>query len=760
MRLVGSLAACALLLAPASGGALDWPGRVEAALAAYERASEPSQRAEAIEALAEAEPSAALRVLERALDDSSKEVRAAACTSAGRIGAVELEELIITRLGDRAPEVRTAAALALGELRSEAAQDPLGRLLADRAMEVRVAAVDALTALASSESVIAISSVLNDRSREVVVAALGALGALGQPGSVYAVLEKATDPSEEVSLAAVDALVELRADAATGTLVELMSSGRSSVALASIEGLGLLGAQEGVPALVSEIVSPRVEGGREAAIEALIAIGSTDAVAPLTPLLLSDPTLVGDYFTAIGTPGWDAFREVASHVPIGSELNVGTHVAWLRSADPLAVAALPDGLLPTDAYQRLRFSPTAEAFCAATDVGVPWRSLDLVDLADWAVEAGAVNCLRPVLAARSPLPADQAADIASSLARSAPALALEMIEVHASVDSIAWDTAVPLIESAAALGQDGIGVLESMAFSSDGRVRLEAVAALLDVADRVPDRILAALRDDRTRQTEWVRLLTLGGAGTESLATDLARNRDPLVRSAALLALSETCAGASIASRAVEDDSYWVRRAAYEFGRRCGEVTPRAGEFDPVGARLALADSTLEELSALSGDLTESDYVRIAAVLELSLRGESNRVADLRRARSPMVAASAWLVGGAVDDPVESGMAALAIPNEVERSAVFEVVAADLDAATVEHALRREGTAGVRRVLSRAEPYADGVVVFLVDRFTGYARQDEDVFVVFEDGTFDVFRSDAHGLVTIARDDVRAVFAN
>jgi hypothetical protein len=167
-----------------------------------------------------------------------------------------------------------------------------------------------------------------------------------------------------------------------------------------------------------------------------------------------------------------------------------------------------------------------------------------------------------------------------------------------------------------------------------------------------------------------------------------------------------------------------------------------------------------EELVRISLDDSEPAYARVAAMSELSARGEVGELTMLRRSRTPFVAAAAWLVSEEPDDPVDLGMSALAIPSAVERSAIFEVASAGLETATVAHALRRERSTSARRVLERSEPYQGGVVVYLVDERSGYARQDEDVFLIFTDGTFDIFRSDALGLVTISRDDVRSVFVH
>ncbi len=759
LSLLRAAVVASALVAAASASALEWPGRTEAAMDAYSRANEPQARADAILTLASVDPSAAVDVLRVALTDRAPEVREAACTTLGDIGAIELQSEVLGRLSDRSSVVRAAAARAIGELRIEDSSAPVARLLADRDSDVRVAAVEALTRLGSTDAVIAISNALGDRSREVVVAALEALGSLGQPGTVYAVLEKATDPSEEVALAAVDALVELRSDAAVGTLVELVGTGRATVALAAIDGLGRLAAAEGTPALVAEVISPRVSGARVAALTALIELGSKDGLEALLPMLASDPAVVAPYFASVGVDGWDAFYDVAQRLPDNEVLDPTLLGAWLSSGDS---RALDHVNTDEQISAMLRMSPTPEAFCRAMEGDMPWSELDLVEVSEWAVESGALNCFRPVIDARSPLGTEEAAEIAGNVAGSDPVLALELLEAHVSSDSMPWSSAAPLAASATQLGPAGVSVLESLAFSTDSRVRHEAVAGLLDTAETVPSRILDGLSDPRTRRSEWVALLGIGVAAGQdsarSLASQLTSDHDAQVRSAALGALAQSCAASpSTLSGAIEDESYWVRRAAYQYGVSCGSVRASEDEFDPIARRLRFPETASSELLEIAADVSSPDYLRVAAIRELGERGDTEGVEALKRSRSELVAAAAWL---SVEDPrpaLDVALSGIAVTRSLERAAIFETLDGQLESSMVEHALRREDDANTLRILTRAAPHGS-VVVYLVDVESGYPRQDEDVFFIFADGTFDVARADAQGLVVVNRDDIRSVF--
>lgn len=762
MSRLACVAALALASVAPPSAALEWPGRAEAVAERFESARDAARRAEAVRELGALSPSLAIEVLRIALEDSSSEVRAAACTSAATVGAVELEPSLVQRLGDRASSVQTAAASALGELRAHSATEPLARLLADRNVDVRVAAVRALARVGNPESVIAVSGVLSDPSRDVVVAALEALGSLGQPGTAYAVLEKATDPSEEVAVTAVRALIALRSSVASGAMIELMNSGRTSVALASIEGLGALRAHDGVPALVAEVISPHVDGGREAALGALVAIASPDAIEPLTPLLLTNPSVVSDYFASVGVAGWDAFRSVAERVPVGESLNEGTLRAWLRSGDPEAVAAVSAASDPTRRFDLLRESPTAHAFCAAVDLGVD-RDFDPVEMADWAVRAGAVNCLGSVLDSAA-LGTDAALAIAASVAPSDPSLALELLDTHVAARSLDWSEAAPLVAAVNGQGSDGVALLEVLAFAEDRRLRVEAVAALIDVADRIPPRLQVALGDVATRQPDWIDLLRIGldagDEGAASLVGTLARDRQPTVRAAAVGVLAHTCVGGELAAEAAGDGSYWVRRAAFEYGLRCGSVAPSDSDFDPVARRLGLDALSDDALVGLASDEEGPDYLRVGAIRLLESRGEGDQARHLRRSRSAFVAAAAWLSGTVDLGGEELGMRAVAAAHEAERAAMFQAAQGTLPEPMVVHALRREAGDGARRVLEHADAFGDGVVVYLVDRESGQPRQDEDVFVIRTDGDFDIFRSGPLGLVVIPDDDIRAVFVS
>ena len=64
----------------------------------------------------------------------------------------------------------------------------------------------------------------------------------------------------------------LHAPEAIPALVELAQTGRPEVAIAAVAALGTIGSRTATSALVGQVVAPRVEGMRDAAVGALVAV--------------------------------------------------------------------------------------------------------------------------------------------------------------------------------------------------------------------------------------------------------------------------------------------------------------------------------------------------------------------------------------------------------------------------------------------------------------------------------------------------------
>jgi hypothetical protein len=172
---------------------------------------------------------------------------------------------------------------------------------------------------------------------------------------------------------------------------------------------------------------------------------------------------------------------------------------------------------------------------------------------------------------------------------------------------------------------------------------------------------------------------------------------------------------------------------------------------------LLSAELASPDLLALAMDAAESDYLRVSSIRELSMRGDLEGLAPLKRARSETVAAATWLGVGDARPALDVALSGIAVTRPLERAAIFQSLQGEMDDGMTAHAVRREDDANALRILSRASAYGS-VVVYLVDHASGYPRQDEDVFFIYTDGTFDIARSDSQGLVVSRRDDVRAIF--
>lgn len=759
-----ALASAAALGVAADASALDWPGHATAVADAYERAGDPERRAAALRRAVELDADVAALLLAQALQDRSAEVRAAAATAAGDTRAFAVQAELVVALSDRSATVRAAAARAVGALRAGEASTHVARLVADPEVEVREAAVASLAQLGTEDAAIALSGALRDRSSDVVVAALGGLAALGQPGSVYAVLEKVGDPNEAVAIAAIDALVALRADAAVDALLAVLDGERTAVVLAAIAGLGELADPAAAPALVGEVLSPGGAGAREAAIEALVAIRTPEAVRALRGLAGTRPALVRPYYATIGAPAWPTLREVARTMGPEADRFVPFLELWLASGDPEALAAVDSVEDASEARRLLRQSPTPEAFCTATerwgaaldaDVLFPWAS--------WGAETGAAACLGRFLETRGAAiaPEDQIA-LVEALAPGAPQLAGQFGDTFVDVDTLDAGAAGRLIGALREAGPAGAGLLSRLVFSEDPRIRRDATFALADlgIAGLSTHVRQVALSGDGDA-TALLRLLAPAIAAGDAEARGAlvsALEGAPESRIEALVALAGTCeAPTAEVARAARSDAFWLRRAAYAYARTC-EVTLDGdaladASLDAEGRRLTLPDG-LEALLRVASDTDEAPDVRVAALLAIDAPSDSAaHVLD----RSATVAAAAWLMAGEfVPTESERAMRALGAPTPHERAALFATLPADSPA--LAHALRRETNAEVRRVIAREEAYAAPVVVLAVDETSGEPRRDEVVFAITVDGSPLVERTDVEGRVVFHRDDVRAVF--
>ena len=760
------------LLAPGSASALDWPGHAEAVQSAFDRGRTVEQRTEALRRASLLDATAGAAVLADGLGDAEPEVRVEAAMLAGDLGVVSLQSLLTGRLADRQADVRAAAATALGKLGSYDSVAPVSRLLADSNVPVRVAAVEALGMLGSAEAVIALSGVLRDRSTDVVVAAIYSLGRLGQPGSVYAILEKANDPSEAVSLAAIEALVAMRAGEAEGALVELVGAGRPAVALAAIEGLGALGAEGGVPVLVAEAVSPRLSGGRTAAVAALSEIASPVALGPLATLLHTAPSDVADYYEAMGVEAWPTLRREASRTNLNEQR--GLLRVWLRSGDPAAVAAL-SGAGGEDTDELLRVSRTPDAVCTATE-RVAFEALDeaeAIHWVRWGVASDAAQCVEGAVRTRM-WSHEGAMSLLTEFGTAAPELTAYVAERYLDMDAGGWEEWAGVVQTLGHVGAPAVGTLVRLLYAEDARVRRETAYVLAELGGvNASPELRSAVFEDATRDVSWIRLLRpamAADAEARALARRLARSGTPAERAEAISLLADACGAESDAlTRAAASEDFWLRRAAATYALACPASVAVAGA-DPVAERSAYGTLEVDALVAIARDTSRGTYVRVAALAALGERAPETAqplALTLFGDRDDWVRSAAWLLVGTAGplSPTERAFRALASTSRVERAALYATLSApsesqgEAGAQEEPHSVQlREDDPQALRVLDGSAPHSAPVVVFAIDENSGAARQDEPVFALLRGGGFDVGRTDREGRVVWNRDDIIAVF--
>jgi len=757
--------AIASVIAP-SAMALDWPGRGTGLQADWD-AGGPADRTELLADLMSADDPAVLDLLRQGASSRDTGVRAETARAIGRTGAWALEPLLVDLLTDRRPDVRIAAAEALGALRTPGAVEPLVRARGDADDDVRVAVIQALGALGDPDATLAVVDALRDSDRDVVVAALEALGRLGHRGALYAVLEKLHDPMREVSVAAAGVVAELRAIEGVPALVELVESGVPDVALAAIDALGALRSRAATPSLVGQVIEPRVEGARSAALDALVATG--DPAALVLVDALGDLSAV-DLTPLVAAIGLAAADELAArYARLGPETPGAESVLrlWLVSGDPAAVDALEDawdsGAVVADRDARmdwLRLSPTGAAWCRLAEwTGVPSDTAGWDLLLSGARAPGAADCLIGLIDDVETLAPSVAVQVVTTLADVGRVEAVQLAERFVDPDRLDAEDALTLILALRALGDAGAPGLARILTSEQPAIRRDAANALADRTGAWVDvDQLGTWLSWRTVRVDV--LLALDGQRNEpAVAEAVARSTRSSaldVRTAArAIAACDAVDTAALATDRGTATPLLYRREAWRVSFACGQVGAddvEAGELDASVRAMAMAAS---EAAAPAYDSLSSRDERLVAIGRMS---DTATLDALLREREPVLAAAAVLRLGAVADAASrlAWLRGAAAEAPVLRAAWY--ASAPDDAGAREWALRRETHPGVRAVLAGATALSAPVIVSAYDQTTGAPRPNELVVGFTADGSLVHARTDVFGRVRWDRDDLRAVF--
>ncbi|MDX9724501.1 MAG: HEAT repeat domain-containing protein, partial [Myxococcota bacterium] len=198
-------------------------------------------------------------------------------------------------------------------------------MLSDGSGDVRLAAVRALGALREPSSIPAIAGVLGDDSKYVVEAALEELSSFADPTTVSAILDLTRDPSPRLRLAAVKALAKLGDPRATTTLTSMLKGQPLDVRRAALRALVQIADPNAIEPLLAMLNPNDGDDSIDGVIRALGAIGDQRVIDALLSMLQHDQhsDAVIAALVELGAPAADAVLQ---------ELE--------RSADSLAQARL------------------------------------------------------------------------------------------------------------------------------------------------------------------------------------------------------------------------------------------------------------------------------------------------------------------------------------------------------------------------------------------------------------------------------------
>jgi HEAT repeat protein len=189
--------------------------------------------------------------------------RAAAAFRLGDVGAHRAEAALARHLGDRSADVRAAACRSLGRLGAVAAVEPIiaagvrgdvpGAVTKLALLDIGPAAVDRLLAAAGDDEPL------------VRAAAVQLVGLLGDPAHAGALRPRLADPAAPVREAAAAALGRLGAAEARDDLVAALADRVPGVRTAAAEALGGIGGRHAVDALLPVARHDDFEPARAAA---------------------------------------------------------------------------------------------------------------------------------------------------------------------------------------------------------------------------------------------------------------------------------------------------------------------------------------------------------------------------------------------------------------------------------------------------------------------------------------------------------------
>jgi hypothetical protein len=200
--------------------------------------------------------------------------RAAAAFLLGDIGSPPAVPHLVPRLGDRSRDVRAAASRSLGRLRAVDAIEPLITAGVDGVVPMDVSNL-ALLDLGPT-AVGRLVELVDHEKSSVRASAVRLIGLLGGANDVDPILDRLTDPAAAVRSASASTLGRLGAGEARDALIVALGDRVPAVRTAAAEALGQLGGRHAAEALLPVARNDAFEPARAAA----------EALARIDPVLV------------------------------------------------------------------------------------------------------------------------------------------------------------------------------------------------------------------------------------------------------------------------------------------------------------------------------------------------------------------------------------------------------------------------------------------------------------------------------------------
>ena len=271
------------------------------------------------------------------LDDSNPLLRESAVKVAGYFGYEECTDAVLARCADTDEAVRAAALEHLPYFDDPRIVGVLACAIDRESPRARAAAAKALGALSGTNVLVLLQKGLGDAEPWVRYFSAISLGRQGQTAPLHHLATvAANDPAPHVRVAAVEAIGAIGGSDAVGILKPLASQDTGDGALAALRVLGTT-RSDGVVSTLRDAIRSSDAARRRAAVEALASWGGAEAVEPL------QWTASGDADPAVVQAAFLGLRTIANQNGPGSRSAVQATLMNLsdpaRREDALAVLA-------------------------------------------------------------------------------------------------------------------------------------------------------------------------------------------------------------------------------------------------------------------------------------------------------------------------------------------------------------------------------------------------------------------------------------